>query len=142
MARGGASGLADFEGVWRITREIADRKGPGGRFEGRAVFCRDGKGLAYSEEGVLTLDGQAPVAAARRYLWRPAGPGRIAVAFPDGRPFHDFALDPEAEAEHRCDPDLYRVAYDFSAWPDWSAAWRVTGPRKDYRLLSRYRRDA
>jgi hypothetical protein len=61
------------------------------------------------------------------------------VLFADGRPFHAF--DPGAarpEAAHDCPPDLYRVRYDFSDWPDWQAAWEVRGPRKDYRMVSRY----
>ncbi len=135
--------LGDFEGVWRVERRIEDARGPGGRFEGRAVFAPDGTGgLAYDEEGALVLEGQGPVAATRRYLWRPDGAGRVEVLFADGRAFHGFSLADGAKAEHWCDPDHYRVAYDFAAWPEWRAEWRVSGPRKAYRLWSRYRREA
>ena len=46
------------------------------------------------------------------------------------------------EAEHWCDPDMYRVGYDFSAWPEFAATWEVAGPKKAYRMVSRYRRQA
>lgn len=120
-------------------------------------------GLIYEETGVLHLPDAAPMQASRRYLWRKAGPGPgagpgIAVYFPDGRFFHAFGVPPEGaaphevaagsgaafsvvEATHWCDPDDYHVRYDFAHWPAWRAEWRVKGPRKDYVMLSEYRRD-
>ena len=76
--------------------------------------------------------------AERRDLWRQDG-SRIVVDFADGRPFHDFRPD-SPEASHRCDPDSYAVRYDFRAWPIWCSTWRVTGPRKDYDMVSTYTR--
>lgn len=132
--------LAAFEGVWTLERRIEDARDPRpARFDGTALFTAAPGGLAYLEEGRLTLGDAAPFAASRRYFWR-ARAGRIAVEFEDGRPFHDF--DPRAgapAAEHDCAPDHYRVAYDFTGWPDWRAEWRVSGPRKDYRMISAYR---
>ena len=96
-------------------------------------------GYAYAEEGTLIQPDAPPMTAKRAYCWRLVD-GRVAVAFPDGRPFHAFDLTPVAEAFHLCDPDTYRVAYDFRDWPVWRADWRVTGPRKDYRMVSVYRR--
>ncbi|MCV2865348.1 DUF6314 family protein [Albidovulum sediminicola] len=131
--------LADFAGRWRIERDILDqRAGQQGRFEGTATFSPEGAGLRYAEEGSLTLGAGAPVRAVRDYLWAEAG-GRIAVAFADGRPFHDFAPD-DPGATHFCAPDHYEVRYDFSRWPDWTAEWTVRGPRKDYTMVSRYSR--
>ena len=78
--------------------------------------------------------------ATRRYLWKDGGAGTIDVLFDDGRLFHRFDAEDEAPAaEHACPPDTYRVRYDFRRWPRWQAEWRVTGPRKDYGILSRYR---
>lgn len=134
-------GLADFEGAWRLEREIDDRlAGRQGRLTGKARFETDGRGLVYREAGELAFPGQPPLSARQTYLWRADGEG-IAVLFGDGRAFHRF--DPGEtgpSARHDCAPDLYRVTYDFAGWPDWTAVWRVTGPRKDYRMLSRYRR--
>jgi len=129
--------LADFAGSWLLDRRIRDhRGGREGRFLGRAAFVPAGAALAYHEEGLLTLEGQAPLQAERRYLWRAEG-GRIIVDHGDGRPFHGF--DPAApEARHLCAPDDYAVRYDFARWPLWTAEWTVRGPRKDYTLLSAY----
>ena len=45
-----------------------------------------------------------------------------------------------AGSDHPCGADLYRVEYDFSRWPEWSAVWDVSGPRKNYTMESRFRR--
>lgn len=134
-----APALADFAGRWRVVRAIEDRlSAQSATFEGLAVFAEADRGLSYSEEGILTLGDGPAVTATRTYLWQAAG-DRIAVLFPDGRPFHDF--DPAAPgAVHHCAPDTYRVRYDFSRWPDWQAEWTVAGPRKDYTSVSRYAR--
>lgn len=130
--------LQDFRGDWSLLRDIADhRSGTAGRFEGTARFTPAGAGLDYVETGLLTMAGQPPMQAERRYVWR-SEDGRFVVAFADGRPFHDFTPS-RPEASHWCDPDSYRVTYDFSAWPLWTGTWRVSGPRKDYEMISSYR---
>jgi len=132
-------GLEEFAGVWRLERQINDNHGARlGTLNGMARFAADGTGLTYNEEGKLVLPGSAPLAAGQGYLWRP-DPGGIAVLFTDERPFHLIAPGLAPKAEHICGADLYRVAYDFSGWPEWTATWRVIGPRKDYRMTSRYR---
>ncbi|MCL7464769.1 DUF6314 family protein [Phaeovulum sp. NW3] len=130
--------LADFEGRWRLVRMIRQADGQTMRFQGEAVFAPVAGGLRYREAGVLVIPGEGTLRAERDYLWRDAG-GRIAVDYADGRAFHDF--DPaDPQAHHRCDPDDYRVRYDFARWPDWRADWAVTGPRKDYAMTSDYTR--
>nr|WP_275116135.1 DUF6314 family protein [Aliiroseovarius subalbicans] len=133
--------MMDFEGRWRLSRRIEDAKTGGtGLFEGVAVFTREGAGLAYEEAGELRLPDGPGMAATRRYTWRP-GDGAIDVMFDDGRDFHRIALDqPVVTAFHDCPPDFYEVSYNFTHWPDWRAIWRVTGPRKDYTMISDYRR--
>ncbi len=133
--------LVDFEGIWQISRQIEDALGAqSGRFAGTAEIAPFDDRHRYSETGILTLETGGAFAAERRYLWRDAGPGRIAAFFEDGRPFHEIALGGAAEATHHCPPDTYRVAYDFRAWPLWHATWHVTGPKKDYRMISTFRR--
>ena len=86
--------LDAFAGEWRVDRVIEDvRAGRGGRFEGRAWFTPDAEGLAYREEGVLTMEGSGGFAASRRYHWRDGGAGTIEVRFADGRLFHRFYAD-------------------------------------------------
>ena len=129
-------------GHWRLDRQIADRVGGGsGHLTGRAEFA-PGTGpeeLVYLEEGTLRLGSGPALRATRRYLWRREG-ALVAVDFGDGRPFHRFdAAAALPAARHDCAPDLYRVTYDFSAWPCWRSHWAVTGPRKDYTMISDYR---
>lgn len=133
--------LAAFEGLWTLSRVIEDfRASARGVFRGRAWLTRCPEGLDYREEGELILGAGPAMTASRRYLWR-AGPGGIMVDFADGRFFHAFdPCTPAPEAAHFCDPDHYAARYDFARWPEWRAQWRVTGPRKDYRMISDYRR--
>jgi hypothetical protein len=134
-------GLHDFQGNWLVSRRIDDRhSGRPGRFEGTASLIPAGEGLRYREEGTLTLGYGPAFPATRDYRWLPDGEG-IEVRFADGRPFHRFRAEGAASGtDHPCGADLYRVTYDFSAWPDWRAEWTVTGPAKDYVMTSLYRR--
>ena len=133
--------LADFTGTrWTVSRAIDDRRGGvRGEFSGTATLVPHGEGLAYHERGRLRM-GQGPILAAeRRYLWLSSGES-IAVCFTDGRPFHSF--HPEGRrpgTDHPCGADLYRVTYDLGRWPEWEAEWVVTGPAKDYGMVTTYR---
>lgn len=130
----------DFRGTWQLNRRITDRAaGAEMSLSGVAEFTPAGAGrLAYAEEGELVMPGGHVLRAERRYTWV-FGPGGVAVLFDDGRPFHDFVPEGAGTGTpHPCGEDLYRVAYDFAAWPVWRATWEVSGPRKSYRSESRY----
>ena len=135
--------LADFTGLWTISRQIDDRRAASGqgaaRLAGTCDFTLDSEGFMQEERGLLYMPGvDTPFEAARRYLWRAEG-ALITVFFDDGRYFHSF--DPcqtHPEAYHDCTPDRYEVRYDFSKWPIWRARWRVIGPRKDYVSVTEY----
>lgn len=124
--------LDAFIGDWRLEREIRHHDGGSARFDGHARWIREGTGALYIERGTLVMP-QARYSAERRYRWDRA----LRVHFEDGRIFHRVPAAGGA-AEHWCDPDRYEVFYDFTGWPVWTARWRVSGPRKDYVLLSRY----
>lgn len=129
--------LADLEGTWRLTRQIADqRAGLTGRLEGTCRWLRDGAGLRQEETGLLHYGTAPPMQSARVYLWRQEADG-LAVFFEDGRPFHRL-VPGRLSDRHLCDSDTYDVTYDLSRWPDWTQVWRVTGPRKDARITSRF----
>lgn len=119
--------LSDFAGRWQVVRKITAKAAPDATFEGTALWTPQGTGLAYSETGVMRLSGHPPMQAARRYFWAED----LAVYFEDGRFFHQV---PRAggQTQHWCDPDRYRVVYDFSGWPQFRATWQVSGPCKDY----------
>ncbi|PWK62773.1 DUF6314 family protein [Roseicyclus mahoneyensis] len=130
-------GLADLQGLWRLTRTIEDaRAGLVGHLLGTSRWHPDDAGLVQDEKGVLHYGTAPPMQAARRYLWR-AEAGGLAVFFADGRPFH--LLSPARLTDrHWCDPDTYVVSYDLSCWPDWTQVWHVSGPRKDAVITSRF----
>ena len=132
--------LAEFIGTWRLEREIEDlRLDLTGRLDGRCTFVPDGAELVQTETGVLRFGDAAPMEARRVYRWAAEG-ARLVVRFDDGRAFHDFGPEGGAEAQHVCEPDVYRVRYGFADWPIWTSTWRVTGPRKDLILRSRFSR--
>ncbi|MEX5729314.1 hypothetical protein Ga0609869_002667 [Rhodovulum iodosum] len=131
--------LEAFAGAWTLDRVIEDaRAGHAARLEGRAVFTPGAGGLILDETGMLSVPGQRPMPATRRYIWRQGAEG-IEVFFADGRFFHAIAPGATPRARHDCPPDLYLGAYDFSAWPGWTLAWQVDGAAKSYRMKSRYR---
>ena len=133
---------ADFLGHWALSRRIDDRlTGQTGVLEGMARFVPDGDAAAiYDESGLLRLGDATPMTAERRYLWRFAA-DEVVVRYADGRDFFSFRpAGRGSEIVHVCDADTYRVIHDFTAWPRWQAIWTVTGPRKDYRLRSAWRR--
>lgn len=131
--------LEDFAGRWQVSRRIRDfRAGQVGHFAGTAQFDRATTGLHYREVGLLTIGTAPPLHASRDYIWHSDG-ALIHVAYGDGSPFHSF--DPAApKAHHHCAPDDYHVTYDFTRWPEWRSEWAVNGPRKDYRMITDYRR--
>lgn len=133
-------GPRDFAGRWRLVRAITDhRLRQSGDLEGEVQLTPAGDAvLDYSEAGELRYGDGPPMAATRAYRWIFAGRG-VDVTFPDGRPFHAFAPIGHVEGtDHLCGADLYRVRYDFTAWPRWTATWAVRGPRKDYLAVSTY----
>ncbi|MFC6687923.1 DUF6314 family protein [Jhaorihella thermophila] len=137
-------GIEDFAGHWRIKRRIDDlRAGQVIRGQGTATFVAVGaRRLTCDEALTLELTGQKPLQGQRRYLWE-GDEGAINVLFDDGRFFHRIALGAlRSEDLHDCPPDLYAGDYDFSNWPLWRARWRVRGPRKDYVMVTDYRRAA
>ncbi|UWQ20187.1 DUF6314 family protein [Jannaschia sp. W003] len=135
-----AERLAALLGAWSFARIIRHADGTRARAWGTATWAPEGPVLRCTETGTLE-QGRARLRAERVTLWRADGP-RLHVAFSDGRPFHDFEPTPWAEALHPCAPDTYRLGYDFRGRGFWSCRWRVTGPRKDYVALTRYRRVA
>lgn len=129
--------LADLQGVWRLDREIEDLRGQvTGRLEGLCRFVPDAGGLRQEEAGLLRMGDAPPMQAQRVYLWRQAGV-RLSVLFEDGRPFHGLAPGRLTD-RHWCAPDSYEVSYAFDAWPVWTQRWRVSGPRKDALITSRF----
>ncbi|MEM6307209.1 MAG: DUF6314 family protein [Pseudomonadota bacterium] len=128
--------LADFIGHWQINRDIHDhRTDQISQFQGTAQITAQG---AYTETGQLILPTGQAIVASRAYHWQDVA-GGIAISFDDGRPFHAMWQDAPHD-HHWCDPDTYDVIYNFDDFPYWTAQWHVKGPRKDYVMISCYRK--
>ena len=127
--------LTDFLGCWSFERRVQHEAQPEACAVGTAYWRETGAGAEYVESAELRIEGHPPMQAERRYLWTP----ELDVLFEDGRYFH--AVPPTGGvARHWCDPDEYRVQYDFSDWPEFETIWHVNGPRKSYVMTTRYRR--
>ncbi|MEL6266149.1 MAG: DUF6314 family protein [Pseudomonadota bacterium] len=131
-----------FAGTWRLERRVRDAlTGRVARASGVLVF-RPRQGapdvLEAEEQGELCL-GAVRYPFSRRTLWRFGADRVVAVAFEDGRPFHSFAHGAAAAAGHPCGADHYEVGYRFGATA-WVSRWAVTGPRKDYVMVTRHLR--
>lgn len=129
--------LSDFEGLWTFRREIVESQGAPTLVLGQARWSPDDGGLVCAETGVMQKPGHAPMQVERRTFWGL----NLTVRFIDGRVFHQV---PElgGAVSHWCDPDQYDGLYDFSTWPVFTVTWAVRGPRKAYRMVTEYRREA
>jgi hypothetical protein len=126
-------------GVWRIDRQLTDlRLRQTGGLTGTVRFEPDGDGLRHVETGILRL-GAYEGEAEQIYLYRFPAPGRAAVFRRDGSFFHDLDLTAgRAEVEHLCGADTYRARFAVRGPDRWEVEWRVTGPRKDQVIRTRY----
>jgi hypothetical protein len=128
-----------LNGHWRVRRTINDG---GDRFTGNARFValQDGR-TRWEEDGELCL-GEYRGPARRTLLIEPAGaPGTWLVRFDDERPFHELDLrGARWEAEHLCGPDVYRGVFEVLSDSRLAVTWRVTGPGREDRIASDYRR--
>lgn len=142
----GAGGWASGRllGIWSFEREIS---GYGG-MSGVATFEPiDGDRSLYEESGELRLDDGQRLHAERRYVYEWLDKG-FAVYFHDtGELFHrvTFADCGEGEwrasANHLCKADSYISEYLFGVDGTFEVRHEVRGPKKDYMILTVYRRN-
>lgn len=137
--------LREFlSGNWSLDRLIIDRaRRTSGRYRGEAKFSPSGPDLLYEETGTLILGGHRGQAEQTYRYDFPDGNRRALVRFGDGRPFHDLDLSSGQDRKHyRCPPDLYEGVFVALGPAAWKTEWKVTGPRKDYDLVTMYSRQA
>ncbi len=133
---GGLDDPRDLLGSWDLSRTIEDRLGDlGGVVEGRLELTETGPDRLRWEERATWHRPTGDVAV-RRGLWVVRRAAGWWVLFEDGREFHPWA--PGSEVVHDCRPDTYRGTVTGSP-TDWSVTWEVTGPAKDYLMLTRLR---
>jgi hypothetical protein len=126
---------ATLLGEWQLARTIHDRlSGQQSRIDGTlALEAVSPHRIRWEEQGHW----HQPTGdvAVRRGLWlvRDVDSADWWVRFEDERPFHPWT--PGELVVHPCDPDTYRGVV--SGTPDrWTVEWDVTGPVKDYRMVT------
>ena len=127
-------------GLWTVQRDLLDRaQGTAGTFSGVVHFAsRDDGGLDLREEGTMHWPTFTGPATREYVLATTPRADTMDVFFPDGRPFHSMSFTPRENLDqHWCDPDTYRVTYNYQGPDSFSYSWDVAGPRKDLLLTSR-----
>lgn len=132
-----------LNGTWKLVREISD----GSRFVGNADFtflCKDK--IRLCEDGILTLPDLKEIPASRSWLWEVRRNNLLDIFYDEEppRPYHSVPVkyigkEFSGEADHLCDRDLYSGSYTI-AKDRIEIAHRVSGPKKDYRLVSVFSR--
>ncbi len=128
-------------GRWRIARRIEDMgRAATGTLTGTACFSPIPGGLRQHEGGRLRFGSYRGEATTEQTLSL-AGPGIADVLFADGRLFHRLDLSSGvAEVTHDCGADHYCGRYCVRGPDLWMLNWTITGPRKQMRIATRYRR--
>ena len=130
-----------LRGGWRFERNIAGH----GRMNGCAEFAQmSDEDLSYAENGVHELPGGEKLGFFQKYIYR-LNEGNLLAYFADLRPFHALCLYPDggilkAAAMHLCGADQYRGEYIFHDNNNFLLKWDVKGPKKNYVIETRYKR--
>jgi len=110
------------------------------RLWGTARFSPCAAGLLFEERGMMAV-GAYLGEAVRRYVFHVESASVARVCFEDGSPFHRLDLETGlAHVQHDCTPDRYEGRYRVLATTCWQLSWRVTGPRKNQVITSRFSR--
>ncbi|MET3911536.1 hypothetical protein ABID59_005900 [Bradyrhizobium sp. S3.3.6] len=136
--------MTRLAGAWSFDRVIEGQ----GRMKGLATFTPlDAERLAYREQGRLTLQNGTELEAEREYVFR-KHEGGFEVFFEESPPrlFHTISLCASDDgalngsAGHLCNLDHYQSSYTFLADGGFVIRHVVAGPRKDYTMITTYRR--
>ncbi|WFU82412.1 DUF6314 family protein [Bradyrhizobium sp. CIAT3101] len=138
--------MTRLAGRWSFDRVIAGQ----GSMRGLATFTPLGaERLAYREQGRLRLQNGTELEAEREYVFRGRDRG-FEVFFKETPPrlFHAIELAASdggalnGSAGHLCNLDNYQSTYTFLADGGFVIRHVVSGPRKDYTMITTYTRAA
>lgn len=136
--------MARLAGAWSFDRVIEGQ----GSMQGLATFTPlDAERLAYREQGRLKLPNGTELEAEREYVFRKHDRG-FDVFFKESPPrlFHAISLSASDDgalngsADHLCGADHYQSTYTFRARGGFVVRHVASGPRKDYAMITTYRR--
>lgn len=131
-------------GAWSFDRVIRGQ----GTMQGLATFTPlDAERLVYQEQGRLKLLNGAEFEAVREYIFRKGERG-FDVFFKEDPPrlFHAISLSASdsgalsGSAGHLCNLDHYQSTYTFCGDGGFVIRHVVSGPRKDYTMVTAYTR--
>ena len=134
--------LTHMPSTWHLERMVSEGK----MFQGLAhIRPTDVRGvLGYHEEGSFAHDG-ATQDAYRDYIYKVKGE-TLDILFADPHRLEqlyvslDFAGSKMANDTHLCGDDIYAVVFEIISGNEFHTETFVSGPAKDYRLQSQYRR--
>lgn len=138
--------MVRLAGTWLFDRVIEGQ----GSMQGIATFTPlDADGLGYREQGRLRLLNGTELEAEREYVFRKDDRG-FDVFFKETPPrlFHAILLSASGDgalsgsASHFCNPDHYQSTYTFRVDGGFVIRHAVSGPRKDYTMVTTYTRGA
>jgi hypothetical protein len=151
--------LSYLLGSWTLTKTLTySRGGRSGTWSGEATFAPLAdtlQVLAYEETGIATLEPSMETFEARHaLLYDCSADDRVEVFFDEAtkrddpvdimagkRFFHSIDLSsPERPFKHPCGPDMYYGRLLCTSSDLFVLDWRVEGPRKLGRVVSRFRR--
>ncbi|WP_420416853.1 DUF6314 family protein [Pacificispira sp.] len=127
----------DLGGRWRLSRLVFDfSEGTFLRGTGEMQAVADGARLWRLQE-TLIFNG---FEAQRDSLWQIVGQS-LHLRYADGAPLVVLDLTQgTAEDAHLCAPDRYLARFKTLGSDRFKLSWRVTGPRKNYAMVTDYRR--
>jgi len=135
--------LGSLTGSWLLRRSIDN----GASMSGTAtIACQDAGRFTYHERGRLRLADGQEIDAERRYFFEGCDGGfRVLFAESPPRLFHRVVLDRSrsslvGEGTYLCGEDRYDTHYRFDADDSFVIEHAVSGPRKHYRIETRYSR--
>lgn len=119
-------------GAWSLERTITDRvEAETTRVSGTLTLSSAGDDVVWSEVGQWSRRGALlPVSRTLAVVRRESG---WWVLFEDGREFHPWS--PGEPVVHPCGADTYRGLVEGDG-EVWRVTWEVTGPAKDYTMVS------
>jgi Family of unknown function (DUF6314) len=136
--------MTRLAGAWSFDRVIEGQ----GSMKGLATFAPlDAECLAYREQGRLKLQNGIELEAEREYIFRKRDRG-FEVFFKETPPrlFHAIELAASDDgalngsAGHLCNLDHYQSTYTFRGDGGFVVRHIVSGPRKDYVMITTYMR--